>query len=89
MDSNHRFLGVSQTLLPLDHGTMIMLLKAEAVRLELTSEMYSPPVFETGSSTSRMTSVRSDLFLMYHNNSPQDRQSSDPAVDLSEVVTNQ
>ena len=26
------------------------------MRLELTSEMHSPPVFETGSSTSRMTS---------------------------------
>ena len=39
---------------PRDHDR---LLKAEAVRLELTSEMYSPPVFETGSSTSRMTSM--------------------------------
>ena len=34
------------------------LTKAEAVRLELTSEMCSPPVFETGSSTSRMTSIQ-------------------------------
>ena len=48
MDSNHRFLVVSQESSPLDHGT-ILLLKAEAVRLELTSEMYSPPVFKTGS----------------------------------------
>ena len=38
---------------PRDHD---LLLKAEAVRLELTSEMYSPPVFKTGSSSSRMTS---------------------------------
>ena len=33
------------------------LLPAEAVRLELTSELASPPVFKTGSSSSRMTSV--------------------------------
>ena len=31
--------------------------KAEAVRLELTSGSQPPPVFETGSSSSRMTSV--------------------------------
>ena len=39
---------------PRDHDH---LLKAEAVRLELTSEMHSPPVFKTGSSSSRMTSM--------------------------------
>src|SRR5579859_2461386 len=32
--------------------------KAEAVRLELTSGQVPPPVFETGSSSSRITSVR-------------------------------
>ena len=38
---------------PRDH---YYLMKAEAVRLELTSEMYSPPVFKTGPSSSRVTS---------------------------------
>ena len=31
--------------------------KAEAVRLELTSDGAPPPVFKTGSSSGRMTSV--------------------------------
>jgi hypothetical protein len=53
MESNHRCLGVGQESLPLDHGTI----NAEAVRLELTSGFEPPPVFKTGSSSSRITSV--------------------------------
>jgi len=35
----------------------VSFIKAEAVGLEPTSEFYSPPVFKTGSSSSRMTSI--------------------------------
>ena len=81
MESNHRFLGVGQVSLPLDHGTVfvqvespgvapgspacgagVFLLdhdpdRAEAVGLEPTSGIWPPPVFKTGSSSGRMTSV--------------------------------
>ena len=81
MESNHRFLGVGQVSLPLDHGTVfvqvespgvapgspacgagVVLLdhdpkQAEAVGLEPTSGCWPPPVFKTGSSSGRMTSV--------------------------------
>jgi hypothetical protein len=56
MDSNHRSLGVSQESLPLDHGIGMHRIEAEAVGLEPTSEIHSPPVFKTGPSSSRLTS---------------------------------
>ena len=46
-------LGVGQESLPLDHGTMF---GAEAARLELATVLPAP-VFKTGSSSGRMTSV--------------------------------
>ncbi len=80
MESNHRFLGVDQASLPLDHGAVLlkwshreshsdfwlaepasscwtMTPNAEAVGLEPTSGCSPPPVFKTGSSSGRMTSV--------------------------------
>jgi hypothetical protein len=51
---NRRCLGVGQESLPLDHGTIP--LRAEAARLELATGLTAP-VFETGSSSGRMTSV--------------------------------
>ncbi len=96
MDSNHRFLGVGQESLPLDHRNGVrgkvlprewsdrelhpnfrfarpmsscwtivqsdcrVRSAAEAVGLEPTSEASSPPVFETGPSSGRMTSVLTD-----------------------------
>ena len=59
MDSNHRCLGVGQESLPLDHGTMYASSAAEAVGLEPTTALAPPPVFKTGSSSGRMTSVLS------------------------------
>lgn len=71
MDSNHRCLDVSQESWPLDHGTVcvcasacvgisacvcISAAEAEAVGLEPTT-VCTAPVFETGPSSGRMTSV--------------------------------
>jgi hypothetical protein len=42
---------------PIRMASIIMFTKAEAVRLELTSDFSSPPVFKPGPSSSRMASV--------------------------------
>ena len=52
---NRRCLDVNQESLPLDHGTIHF--GAEAVGLEPTSGYHPPPVFKTGSSSGRMTSI--------------------------------
>ena len=60
MELNHRCLGVGQESLPLDHGTIFRrkpTTGAAVPGLEFTSGSSPPPVFKTGSSSGRITSV--------------------------------
>ena len=52
-----------------------LITKAEAVRLELTSDCSSPPVFKTGSSSSRLASVVAQELRRLGSNQHEDVQS--------------